>query len=137
MYEDLQLAFFQYCVAQRRMNDALFQIFDEKCPKIKCQTQLSLNSCDITNATMEAIRDKFTNLKILDISYSARLTQTGFNCLRGIKMLYSMQYLNPYFLLTDLTSLTELNLEHTPITDDSLRALSGQTFTASIRFNNL
>ncbi len=87
MHEDMQLTFFQYCVAQRRMNDALFQIFDEQCPKIRNQTQLSLHSCDITDATMEAIRDTFTNLKILDISGCALLTQTGFNCLQGNKAL--------------------------------------------------
>eukprot|EP00029_Vermamoeba_vermiformis_P006575 TRINITY_DN2616_c0_g1_i1.p1 TRINITY_DN2616_c0_g1~~TRINITY_DN2616_c0_g1_i1.p1 ORF type:complete len:243 (+),score=39.77 TRINITY_DN2616_c0_g1_i1:62-730(+) len=114
MNEDLQLSFFQYCVAQQRMDDELFQIFYEHCPNIKYQTQLALRSCDITDATLESIQNKFSNLKILDVSGCARLSRPGFNSLPA------------------LTSLTELNLARTNITDDSLRALEVLTSLHSL-----
>jgi hypothetical protein len=114
MNDDLQLSFFQYCVVQQRMNDQLFQIFKEKCPNIKYQTHLSLKSCNVADITLEIIQNNFTNLKIFDLSGCARITQAGFSCLPA------------------LTSLTELNLAHTNITDDSLRALSVLTALHSL-----
>jgi hypothetical protein len=83
MNEDLQLDFFRYCVAQQWMDDKLFQIFEEKCPKIKSQTVLSMHACRIGDIVIERIQKSYQSLKILDLSGCTEITSEGFNYLPG------------------------------------------------------